>query len=262
MDEKYLIYCQAAFSEWENDYDITLKMLKDNTQALHYMAYPSILYKMGMYNFLVNGNTKVTKLFFYKSVSGVLLNIKIMKGECKIDFNYSNSKTVVTDAMYTFSTAILSNSFEILLKCAKEIEDIGGFEERKTVRYLVNLAVKELILSDKNKSKEFINQAENRLLKSTTIQEIGYLKVIKGICETNELLVNEGLKLIIEWYRKNEEDKIKNIICFEATAFAKLAIDFGLNIDVSNKLINQDFFKLEDIVYEDIWEVKEALGIA
>lgn len=158
------------------------------------------------------------------------------------------------------------NNFHIFILCdhdvavreiLNEMEHISQFKDTKQMM-LFN-AFKFILNDNLSKSREYFELYNHRYDKWTKVQYMA----VKGILENDVNFINQGIKLAI----KEDTSQMVNQPEFlkkyspKATAVAKLAIKYGLQPDISSKLINQHLLIHEPMLFEDINDLFEKINI-
>ncbi|WP_428661742.1 hypothetical protein [Runella sp.] len=254
MDIKIILQENIDFSQ---ELLVTgLSALQNDVNELNHICqnYAAI----GYFNYLSDDDPYRLSTYFYKYGRAYLLLNKLRSGEVAIQAEYPLKKPAVRvdlmDTCYPF--LILSNSKSLLLECCNSIY----IERQDTIEYALTHAFKYMMLGQKNNFQIHFKSALSKLNYKTPLQQKGHLYLLEGLQNKDTPLFNEGLSLVLKAFRKNKsEGFMRNFISYEATAYAKLAIDFGMSIAISDKLINKKLLQPIKVDYEDINEVYQAL---
>jgi hypothetical protein len=129
----------------------------------------------------------------------------------------------------------------------------------KRAGFYISIAYKLLLKGEMEEAKIVLGDAYK---KGDTFTK-DFALVLGGIVYKDISLIEKGLA-----YRRNETLRINNgvfpedvLISDQATAWVKLARQFGLEPDISKGMIHEKILEHEDMEFEDIDEVYEAIGL-
>ena len=141
------------------------------------------------------------------------------------------------------------------------IDDVGGDEVRKGYHYNTAYAIKYLVLGNREKSRQYLELVKKAPDRKKAKTETGYSDVVEGILDNNPELISQGVEKNLKYHHRCETGIFK-AFCLEATAMVKLAKMYGFEVNTDSSYIHQGLLQhAPDIVFEDIDEVYEALGI-
>ncbi|MCP9768356.1 hypothetical protein EGI22_10565 [Lacihabitans sp. LS3-19] len=221
---------------------------KPNAAAARVYSLTNKYYRLA--NIILNkdeGNYEIAKKLYFKQCRGIEFDYwigkeyypQIAKGK---EFNLHGSVGNYFDAF------ILCDHDLVINEILNEMEHISQFKKDK--RLFLFFAFKYVLNKDLERSNEYFKLFKDRFDSWNKVQ---YLAV-KGILENDVEIINQGIKLAIKEDTiklKNQPEYLKNYSP-KATAVAKLALRFGLQPDISSKLINRYLLVHKPMEFEDI----------
>jgi len=215
--------------------------------------------QLGLIELIKNSDKATFKKNFYKSSKVSELRFKVAKGLFpKIEIG----KPTIWGTLYkTIGGVLLSDSVPLLYSFFEVIDDVGGDEVRKGYHYNTAYAIKYLVLGNREKSRHYLELVKKATDRRKAKTETGYSDVVEGILDNNPELISLGIEKNLKYHHRCETGIFK-AFCLEATAMVKLAKMYGFEVNTDSSYIHQGLLQHEpDIVFEDIDEVYEALGI-
>lgn len=178
---------------------------------------------------------------------------------------YDDKSMIVSSSFVNMSSylkllpALISDSNQIIDSLAKLIgnrpkEEEDGHPFADNVGY----AIKYLLLNEDLKAKMHIDvllgMENNKELKL----RIGYGRVLKGILDVDEKAANEGLKVMLDCYKKDHEykDSPEEFFSIPVLGFAKLAIRRGIKIYIDDTIVPKEMLETHEIEYPEIDYIK------
>ncbi|WP_028664943.1 hypothetical protein [Runella zeae] len=214
---------------------------------------------IGLIELMNEDNRFNAKKYLYKSAKVEELQFKVAKGLLpKIEID----KPTIWGTLYkTIGVVLLSDSVPLLYSFFEVIDDVGGDEVRKGYHYNTAYAIKYLVLGNRDKSRHYLELAQKAADRKKAKTETGYSDVVEGILDSNPELISQGIEKNLKYHHRCETGIFK-AFCLEATAMVKLAKMYGFEVSTDSSYIHQGLLQHDpDIVFEDIDEVYEALGI-
>lgn len=198
--------------------------------------------------------------YYYKSGLCELLLWDIALGRTNLSITLKNPPTL-THSFWAISNLSFTLFPEILRGFFERTQLLNGQEFPNDSIFALSHACKYLVLGNTEMALQWLDTTKTRVSKRTTQEIVGHLKAVEGILTNDTGLINEGIALVIKAYRRKEVDPIRDVVSLGATALAKFALDSGFAIDTSHPLIYKGFLEPISFDREDIWEIKQALGI-
>lgn len=148
----------------------------------------------------------------------------------------------------------LINSLAILIGNRLKEEKEEGHPFADNVGY----ALKYLLLNDDEKAKSHIDALLNMEHNKNLKLRIGYGRVLKGILAADEKTVDEGLKVMIDGYKKDADYKgsPEEFFSIPVLAFAKLAIRRGIKVYINDPIAPKELLTTHEIEYPVIDYIK------
>jgi hypothetical protein len=214
----------------------------------------------GEYYFYCTEDVKETSKYFYKAGLKAILLWDIALGRTNLSVMLKNPPTL-THSFWAISNLSFTLFPEVLKGYFERVTALNGQEFPHEVMYALSNTCKYYVLDDITSAKEWLQITHQRTKTKTTQDIIGHIKAIEGMLTNKIDLINEGIEVIIKAYRRKEVDPIRDVVCLDATGLAKFALDRGFEVDTKHPLIYKGFLEPIEFKREDIWEIKQALGI-
>ena len=215
---------------------------------------------VGDYHFYCTEDIEGTCQYYYKGGLCTLLLWDIALGRTNLSITLKNPPTL-THSFWAISNLSFTLFPEVLKGYFERVTALNGQEFPHEVMYALSNTCKYYVLDDITSAKEWLQITHQRTKTKTTQDIIGHIKAIEGMLTNKIDLINEGIEVIIKAYRRKEVDPIRDVVCLDATGLAKFALDRGFEVDTKHPLIYKGFLEPIEFKREDIWEIKQALGI-
>lgn len=217
--------------------------------------------RMGLLELIQNKNLTDSKKYLYKSAKLLELEFKMSKKSLPHLPLEMEKPTIWGSLGRGIPYVLLSDSVPLLYSFFEVIDDVGGDEVRKGYHYNTAYAIKYLVLGNREKSRHYLELAKKAPDRKKAKTETGYSDVVEGILDSKPDLISQGIEKNIKYHHRGEIGIFK-AFCLEATAMVKLAKMYGFEVNTDSSYIHQGLVQHDpDIVFEDIDEVYDALGI-
>jgi hypothetical protein len=233
----------------------TIKSFKEVRAVSWAQSIRSSYLFIAIYNLLLDESSEAKK-YFFKGAKITCETFSIFKENRYPNLIKKETPPFTALFVNSFLDAILCDSEELLMDYARTIEDMGMMDP--PFNYEITYAMKYLVLENFEKAKEHAVKAHQP--KYFKLPYKGFSHVVMGILEKNVDLVNEGIALRLKHHERENKNSIFYSTSIEATALAKLAIQFGLSPDISSAFINKALLQKDTAIqYEGIDEILNAL---
>lgn len=261
MDNKsYLSVFPEIFLEGKESLNKKINKIKAGSVKEQFIA-PNIHSLAGNYNtlgigeWLLNHDVIEAKKYFH-------LEAKIQE---LLFQKYDDKSMIVSLSFVNMSSylsllpALISDSRQLIESLARLIgnrpkEEKGGHPFADNVGY----AIKYLLLNEDTKAKLHIDRLLGMENKKEIRLRIGYGRVLKGILDADESVVNEGLRVMLDGYKKdnNYKDSPEEFFSIPVLAFAKLAIRRGINVNIDDPIVPTEILLIHEIEYPTLDFIK------
>lgn len=256
----YLNIFPEIFQERKESISRTIHKIKKNSVKENFIDrhVSSLAYgynTIGMGEWLVNADVVAAKKNFYLEAKMQELLFK----------KYDDKSIIVSPAFVNMSSylrllsALISDSSQLIDSLAnlignrpKEEEDGHPFADN------VGYAIKYILLNEDAKAKIHIDTLLGMEKAEEMKLRIGYGRVLKAILDIDEKAVNEGLKVMIDCYKKDREykDSPEEFFSIPVLGFAKLAIRRGIKIYINDTIAPKEILEMHGIEYPEIDYIK------
>lgn len=259
-DKSYLKVLPEIFQEREESINRTITKIKTNSVKVNFIdRHMSGLARgyetLGIGEWLLHADAIAAKKNFY-------LEAKIQE----ILFRKYDDKSMIVSPAYVNMSSYLrllpalnSDSRELIDSLAKLIgnrpkAEADGHPFADNVGY----AIKYLLLNKDTKAKIHIDILLGMENDEELKLRIGYGRVLKGIFDKDENSVNDGLKVMIDGYKKdnNYKDSPEEFFSIPVLAFAKLAIRKGIKVSIDDPIAPKEILAFNEIQYPVIDYIK------
>ncbi|EGO62499.1 Imm49 family immunity protein [Acetonema longum] len=253
----YLSAFPEIFQERKESVDTTVNKLKTGNVKNNFIDrhYSSLAYgysTIGMGEWLLHSDAITAKKNFY--LSAKLQEILFQK--------YDDKKIAVSPSFVVMSSyprvllALISDSYQLTDSLARLIGNRPK-EERETGHPFadnVGYAIKHLLLNEDAKAKTHIDALLSMENDEELKLQIGYGKVLKGILDADENAVNEGLKVMTDCHKKDDEykDSPEEFFSIPVLGLAKLAMRRGIKISIDDPIAPKEMLEHHEIEYPAI----------
>ena len=160
----------------------------------------------------------------------------------------------------SFPDAVLCGSTSMLREYATAIYEESTPPQGLLFNSNIMHAIKSLILGDWVNAKQYAEDAHQPV--NFKGPYAGFSHAVKGILDNDLALLNEGLQLRLKFHNTDTNGTIFHRTCAEATALAKLAVDSGMQPDISSPFIHTSLLDTTGDIEEGVSEILDALSIA
>jgi len=259
-DKSYLEVLPEIFQERKESMNRTINKIKTNSVKVNFIdRHMSGLARgygtLGIGEWLLHADAIAAKKNFY-------LEAKIQE----FLFQKYDDKSVIVSLAYVnmssylkLLSALISDSHELIDSIArlignrpKEEEDGHPFADN------VGYAIKYLLLNEDTKAKVHIDALLGMENDKELKLRIGYGRVLKGIFDKDEKAVNDGLKVMIDGYKKDNDykDSPEEFFSIPVLAFAKLAIRRDFKVSIDDPIAPKEILAFHEIQYPMIDYIK------
>ena len=201
--------------------------------------------------FVLNSDLDKSKQYFY--LSSKIQEYLFLKYD---DKSIKVSPSFVTmNKYFKILTALISDNNVLVNSLAKliggrtkeELENGHPFTDN------VGYIIKYIILEDYILARERIDLLEKAEDIKTKVFYRTYLKVLKGILETDTDSVNNGLQSMLEDYKKVREykDLPEELFCIPVVGLAKLAVRQGISVNIDDPIAPRIMIEKQNIIYPE-----------
>ena len=199
--------------------------------------------------------------FFYKSAKIALETFSIFKGHRYPHLTKVGPLPFTSLFVKSFPSAVLCGNDDLMKEYMNTIYEEVSPAPRLLFNSEIMHAIIALVQGDRKKAQQHIARAHQP--ENFKGPYAGFSHAVKGIIDHDTTMLNEGILRRLKFHIKDTEDTIYHQTCAEATAFAKMAVDSGMNPDRSSPYINNGLIEnIEPIVFDGIDEILNSLAIA